>query len=63
MRQEIQMNEKDYQRIMDWINRNSKDNGYITETGLKKFIKKLRRESAFKFATHNISTVSGVKNG
>lgn len=43
------MNEEDYQKIMGWIDRNSKINGYITEIGLRKLIKGLRRNTVHKF--------------
>jgi len=36
--------EKEYKEIMDWINRNKKSNGYVTELGLKKLIKKIKNE-------------------
>lgn len=44
------MNEEDYIKIMNWIERNAKPNGYVTELGLRKLIKKLRRETVNKFS-------------
>lgn len=37
------LSERDYYRIIEFIERNDKGDGYITVLGLKKFLTKLRK--------------------
>jgi len=47
------MNEQEYKYIMAWIDRNSYPNGFVTEIGLRKLIKKLRRETLNRFTNRD----------
>lgn len=40
------MDYEEEDEIMKWIDRNSKPNGYVTEIGLRKLIRKMCRESS-----------------
>ena len=43
MKKENELSEEVYHRIISWIERNDKGNGYVTVIGLRNFLRRLRK--------------------